>query len=71
MTCPYLDYRAADAEHEFDHKRPYCMVSEEFVSPMKADVCNDRHAFSHSEDCDLFQQFVEEASADSPPEPTD
>lgn len=70
MTCPFLEYRDSDGEHEFDHERPYCTVSAEFVSPMKADVCNDRHAFSHSADCDLFRQYVEEATADDPPEPT-
>lgn len=54
MTCPYLEYRRSDDEHEFDHERPYCGVAESFVSPMRADICNDRHAFDHTSDCELF-----------------
>lgn len=71
MTCPFLEYRDAHGEHEFDHERPFCAISEEFVSPMKADVCNDRHAFSHTEDCEVFRQFVDDAPTEHPPEPTD
>lgn len=54
MTCPYLDYRSSDDEHEFDHDRPYCTVVGAFVSPMKADICNDRHAFEHTSDCETY-----------------
>lgn len=54
MTCPYLDYRCSDEDHEFDHERPYCTVSGSFVSPMRADVCNDRHDFEHDEHCEIF-----------------
>lgn len=54
MTCPYLDYRQSDDKHEFDHDRPYCTVAETFVSPMKADICNDRHAFEHTSDCETY-----------------
>jgi len=68
MTCPYLEYRAEDDDHEFDHERPYCAAAEEFVSPMKADVCNDRHEFDHTEDCDVFRRVAENAAT---PEPTD
>jgi len=71
MSCPFLEYRDVDPEHEFDHERPYCSVSAEFVSPMKADVCNDRHAFAHDEDCEVFRQFVDDASTEPSAEPTD
>lgn len=54
MTCPHLDYRRSDEDHEFDHDRPYCTVAEEFVSPMKADICNDRHEFDHTSDCETY-----------------
>ncbi|WP_336024174.1 hypothetical protein [Halobellus salinisoli] len=64
MTCPRLEYRAADDEHEFDHLRPYCTVTEEFVSPMKADICNDRFDFHHEDHCDVFQAAVEAPAAD-------
>lgn len=69
MSCPYLDYRASDDEHEFDHERPYCVAAGEFVSPMRADVCNDRHQFDHTADCDIFRRVAEEDTA--APEPTD
>lgn len=68
MPCPYLEYRERDADHEFDHERPFCAAMGEFVSPMKADVCNDRHDFHHGTDCDVFQRVQENPAA---PEPTD
>lgn len=57
MTCPYLEYRDSDADHDFDHDRPYCDLSKSFVSPMRADICNDRHDFTHEADCEIFQEF--------------
>ena len=64
MTCPYLEYRRADGEREFDHERPYCTVAEEFVSPMMADICNDRHGFDHGADCDVYREHVAEPELD-------
>lgn len=69
MACPYLEYRESDDTHEFDHERPYCTASGEFVSPMRADVCNDRHEFDHTSDCDVYRKAAEEDTA--APEPTD
>jgi hypothetical protein len=54
MTCPHLTYRRSDEDHEFESDRPYCTVAEAFVSPMRADVCNDRHGFDHASDCPTF-----------------
>jgi hypothetical protein len=74
MTCPHLDYRADDEDHDFDHERPYCTVTGEFVSPMKADVCNDRHDFEHTADCEIVRAAADEQtpSEEQPtPEPTD
>ncbi len=59
MTCPYLEYRDSDDEHEFETERPYCTVADEFVSPMKADLCNDRFEFDHAEHCEVYKQFTE------------
>ena len=56
MTCPYLDYRDSDSEQSFDHDRPYCQLQESFVSPMEADLCNDRDQFDHEDDCAVFQR---------------
>jgi hypothetical protein len=66
MTCPYLEYRRADGDKEFDHERPYCGVTEEFVSPMKADICNDRFEFDHECDCELYKEHVEEVVGEAP-----
>lgn len=65
MTCPYLAYQRSDDDHEFDHERPYCTVQEAFVSPMKADICNDRFDFDHHSDCEVFKSHVEDVSAES------
>jgi hypothetical protein len=59
MTCPYLEYRRTDGNQVFDHERPHCGVTEAFVSPMKADICNDRFEFDHECDCELYKEHVE------------
>jgi hypothetical protein len=59
MTCPYLEYRRSDGDREFDHERPFCSVTESFVSPMKADICNDRFGFNHEGDCEIFKDHTE------------
>lgn len=64
MTCPHLEYRSSDDEHTFDHERPYCTVTGEFVSPMQADICNNRFKFSHHEHCEIYRSLPELAKAD-------
>jgi len=66
MTCPYLEYRRSDDTHEFDHDRPFCAIDESFVSPMKADICNDRHDFGHATHCEVFRRAAREGFADDP-----
>lgn len=56
MTCPHLSYRRTDGELEFDTERAYCTVIDEFVSPMRADVCNDRHELDHERDCEHYRE---------------
>lgn len=60
MTCPYLSYRQSDGDLEFETERAYCGVIEEFVSPMRADVCNDRHELNHERDCEFFRDAESE-----------
>jgi len=60
VTCPYLSYRQSDGDLEFDTERAYCGVIEEFVSPMRADVCNDRHELNHERDCEFFRDAESE-----------
>lgn len=59
MTCPHLRYRTDDGTHEFDHERPYCAVTDSFVSPMRADVCNDRNDFDHETHCDVYRRAAD------------
>ena len=56
--CPYLEYRREGDGRTFDHRRAYCAVAEEFVGPMKADVCNDRFDFDHEEHCDIYREHA-------------
>lgn len=60
MVCPYLEYRTHDESNEFDHPRAYCVGAEEFVSPMHADICNDRDRFDHAEYCSVYQRVMAE-----------
>ena len=60
MPCPYLRYQSSDEDHEFDHDRPYCAAKGSFVSPMRADICNDRHEFTHETHCDIYRQVTEQ-----------
>jgi hypothetical protein len=64
MTCPFLEYREADDDQEFDHERPYCAAADEFVSPMKADICNDRFQFDHEADCEVYKAHIESGQQD-------
>lgn len=66
MTCPYLEYRRTDGETTFDHERPYCAAQEGFVSPMQADICNDRYEFSHTTDCDIYRRVTDSAEVEIP-----
>jgi len=55
-TCPHLEYRDSDEDVEFDHDRPYCGAMGAFVSPMRADRCNDRFDFHHAADCQVYEE---------------
>ena len=54
MTCPFLDYRAQHGETTFEHERPYCTAIDQFVQPMRADICNNRYDLHHESDCEIF-----------------
>jgi hypothetical protein len=68
MTCPYLSYQRSDGEREFDHDRPYCTIQRAFVSPMQADVCNDRYGYSHAEHCDIYLAETRETGVELEPD---
>jgi len=54
MVCPYLEYRRKADGKSFDTERAYCGAAEQFVQPMRADVCNDRYELDHATDCEIF-----------------
>lgn len=65
MTCPYLTYRRFEGSvPELAHERAFCRIQGEFVSPMKADVCNGRDRFSHATHCDVLEQHVSDELED-------
>jgi len=40
----------------FAVERAYCTVVDEFVQPMRADVCNDRYELSHASHCEYYRE---------------
>lgn len=62
MTCPYLEYRASVDDASFDDERAYCTVADRFVQPMRADICNDRYALDHAQDCEIYRDAAEDGS---------
>ena len=64
MTCPYLEYRDASNGDAFDTARAYCTAAEEFVQPMRADICNDRYALEHARDCEIYRAHESEEGGD-------
>ena len=55
MTCEYLEYREADDEREFETARAFCTVVDEFVQPVRADVCNERYGLDPAADCEYYR----------------
>lgn len=53
-TCPHLDYRDESDDHSFETARAYCTIAEEFVQPMRADICNRRHGLDPETDCEIY-----------------
>jgi hypothetical protein len=53
--CPYLEYRRLPESNGETAPRAYCTAAEEFVQPMRADICNDRYDLDHETDCEIFR----------------
>lgn len=56
MNCPYLTYRTSGGEVTFDTDRAYCTVVDEFVQPLRADMCNERGELSYEEHCEYYRR---------------
>ncbi|MFC3477633.1 hypothetical protein [Halobacterium litoreum] len=59
MTCPHLSYRREAGDQSFEEARAYCALADQFVQPMRADVCNDRYDLHHAEHCEIFREHAE------------
>lgn len=56
MACPYLEFRDAAGDQSFAHERPYCRAADEFVQPMRADICSERYGLVPAEDCEIYRE---------------
>ena len=55
MPCAHLEFRDASGDRSFERERPYCTAAEEFVQPMRADVCSTRYGLTPAEHCEIFR----------------
>lgn len=53
--CPHLEYRTAAGDRQFGTARAYCTVTDEFVEPMRADVCNRRYGLVPEAHCEIYR----------------
>jgi len=58
-ACPHLTYREAGDGATFDgadfgEPRAFCTVTESFVQPMRADICNARYGLDPETDCEFY-----------------
>ena len=60
VTCPYLVYRRSGDGLDFDHDRAYCTAADQFVQPMRADICNDRYDLDHERHCEIYLDAADE-----------
>jgi hypothetical protein len=58
MACKFLEYHEESGDQTFDTERAYCTVVDEFVQPMRADVCNGRYDLDPTEDCEYYDRAV-------------
>lgn len=58
-VCKFLEYRTEANGKKFDAERAYCNEVEEFIQPMRADICNQRYDLSPAEHCEFYEQAIE------------
>jgi len=61
-ACQHLTYREASDGTAFDEPRAFCTVTESFVQPMRADICNARYGLDPETDCEFYVEA--ESSSD-------
>ncbi|XVH33214.1 hypothetical protein ACNS7O_16735 (plasmid) [Haloferacaceae archaeon DSL9] len=52
--CQYLEYRTSADGKQFDTARAYCTAVNQFVQPMRADICNYRYDLDPTRDCEYY-----------------
>ncbi len=60
MTCPYLEYSDDPDGAAFDPPRAFCTAIDEFVQPMRADICNDRYELHHERHCEIYRDHADD-----------
>jgi hypothetical protein len=63
-TCQHLAYREEGDGKSFETVRAFCTVTESFVQPMRADVCNARYELDPATDCEFHADPESEATED-------
>ncbi|TKX87878.1 hypothetical protein EXE43_00955 [Halorubrum sp. SS5] len=53
-TCQHLTYLEEGDAKSFETARAFCAVTESFVQPMRADVCNARYDLDPATDCEFY-----------------
>ena len=56
--CPYLEYRPlpeGSGDGGSGEPRAYCTAAEQFVQPMRADICNRRYGLDPETDCEIYR----------------
>jgi hypothetical protein len=64
-TCPHLAYREEGDGKSFETERAFCTVTESFVQPMRADVCNARYDLDPAADCEFYEEPESPATDDA------
>ncbi|QUO48248.1 MULTISPECIES: hypothetical protein [Halorubrum] len=63
-TCQHLAYREEGEGKSFDTARAFCTVTESFVQPMRADICNARYELDPAADCEFYVGSEAETTSD-------
>jgi hypothetical protein len=61
-ACHHLAYRKEGEGKSFETARAFCTVTESFVQPMRADICNARYELDPATDCEFYVEPDAEAT---------
>ncbi len=49
-----MEYREENEDRSFEVARAFCTVTDSFVQPMRADICNARYGLDPATDCEFY-----------------